>query len=196
MKIQLLVDNSPVWESAELVGLSEAGYEKERDEIEGLISENDYDGYTLDLVGGTDADKEVFNNVGCIDDLKIGGVLYMMWKLGQQNDNRMHAILLEVHSDGNLCDNDEIETAINNAEADDTDNFGQDDHAYAYGTGDTEEEARAQCAEARHYYCLMSELGPRHVNWAEVATVLHPLRTHTWGGKYHVLDYVINPAQY
>lgn len=194
MKIQLLVDNNPVWESAELVGLSEANYEKERAEVETLISENDYDGYTLDLVGGTDADKEVFNNVGCVDGLEIGGVLFMMWKLGRQADNRLHAVLLEVHSDGNLCDNDEIETAINNAETDDYDNFNRDNHAYAYGTGDTEEEARARCAEARHYNCLMGELRPHHVDWDSVAVHLHPLRTRTWGGKYHVLDYVINPA--
>lgn len=193
MKIQLLVDDNAVWESDELVGMTEPAYLKERDEVEELIAENDYE-YTLTLVGGTDADKDVFDTVGCRDDLEIGGVLYMMWSLGQQNTNRMHSVLIEIDSDGNLTDNDEIESAISRCDEDDHDAFGMGNYAYAYGVGETLEEARVMCAKSRHYHCVMGEMWIDDINWDLIAGRLTPLRTHTWGGKHHVLDYVINPS--
>ena len=97
-----------VWESDEISGMSEETLRNEINELEAKGDPiEDYE-----LVGGTEADREVFelvNNHECFGPTRV---LDLLWHLSRDDTMLLHFILVQERDNGYLDDDSEIERAL------------------------------------------------------------------------------------
>lgn len=180
-----------VWESDEISGMSEETLRNEINELEAKGDPiEDYE-----LVGGTEADREVFelvNNHECFGPTRV---LDLLWHLSRDDTMLLHFILVQERDNGYLDDDSEIERALEIFNADEPWECWQHERPfYVVGIGETKEEAAAECCKNRHIPSLFGI--PEHaVDWKIAAEADRPVKFREVGGKHYAYDKAVNPTE-